>query len=148
MGFRSAFARMALCALLPAVFAAGLPAAQASDAAPGAPVSGTVWGIAGTPAGDAAGDPWIAIAPDGSVTGNSGCNNFFASGSFSSTMFKLTSEIGATRMMCPEPGLMEQESALFSALKRAARFAFNPASGEFWVVDETDETLLLLAIKY
>ncbi len=103
---------------------------------------GTRWRLVGSPAGPAVGKAWLSIATNGDIRGNSGCNNFFASGSFGAGSFKLTTPIGATRKLCPEDELNKQETALFSALERAATFDFNLRTGSLWVMDKDDETLL------
>jgi len=110
-------------------------------------VRGTEWILAGSPAGEAVGNAWLRILPSGDINGNAGCNNFFASGSFGAGAFKLTSPIGATRKLCPENDVSDQETKLFSALERAAKYDFDIKTGTLWVMDETDETLLEFRLK-
>lgn len=57
----------------------------------------------------------------GSVRGRSGCNRY--TGSYESGEDSLTvSPLATTRMMCPEPGVMEQERSYLSLLSSATTF--------------------------
>jgi heat shock protein HslJ len=69
----------------------------------------------------------LRFDPDDKITGQGGCNGFFAG-------FALTGEglgigpLGATRMACAPP-IMDQEARLFAALARVTRFDMTDAGG-------------------
>ena len=69
----------------------------------------------------------LRFDPDGKITGQGGCNRFFAG-------FALTGEgmgigpVGATRMACARP-IMDQEARVFAALDRVTRFDMTDAGG-------------------
>jgi len=59
---------------------------------------------------------------DGAVSGNAGCNNYFASYSVADDVIEI-GQPGATFMFCEEPtGVMEQEGAYLAALQSAATY--------------------------
>jgi heat shock protein HslJ len=59
---------------------------------------------------------------DGAVSGNAGCNNYFASYSVNGDVIEI-GQPGTTFMFCEEPpGVMEQESAYLAALQSAATY--------------------------
>jgi heat shock protein HslJ len=72
---------------------------------------------------DEAGQP-TAHFGDGTVAGSGGCNSYTASVSLGDG----TIEIGpaaATRKMCPQPGVMEQETRFFAALETAVTYSID-----------------------
>jgi heat shock protein HslJ len=72
---------------------------------------------------DEAGQPTARFG-DGTITGFGGCNRYTASYSIGDG----TIEIGpaaATRKMCPQPGVMEQETRFFAALETAATYSID-----------------------
>jgi len=74
----------------------------------------------------------LSIAPDGRVTGNSGCNRFFAQAEVTGNKVKF-GKAGATMMACPE-ALMDQERKFFAALEKAASFRID-GQGKLFLVD-------------
>lgn len=61
------------------------------------------------------------FAADGKVSGTGGCNRYTAGYQAEGGTLKFT-PAAATRMMCPMPGVMEQEQAFFMALESVASF--------------------------
>ncbi len=58
---------------------------------------------------------------DGRVTGSGGCNRFAAPYTLDGPVLSI-GPAASTRMACPDPGVMEQESAFLAALGRVARY--------------------------
>jgi heat shock protein HslJ len=61
-------------------------------------------------------------ATTGTVTGSGGCNGYHATFSSGEDGTIRISPAAATRKMCPEPGVMDQETRFFRALESAERF--------------------------
>lgn len=116
----------------------------AEGSAPPTTLEGTEWRLLASPAGPAIAEAWIAFRPDGTVTGNAGCNGFRGRGRFGPGSFSMEGPIAATRKICGEPGVMAQEGAVLDALGRAAGFAFDLRTGTLRIMDIRDETLLEL----
>ena len=74
----------------------------------------------------------FSIAPDGRVTGNGGCNGFFAQAEIKGDKIKI-GKAGATMMACPE-ALMDQEHRFFAALEQAATYRID-GDGKLFLVD-------------
>ena len=67
---------------------------------------------------------FIDFQPDGSLSGNAGCNNFFGSYKVSEKgRFSLVEPAGSTLMYCE--GFMDEETAFMGALQSAKSFYFN-----------------------
>lgn len=62
----------------------------------------------------------LDIAADGKVTGSGGCNRYFGKARLGDATIRF-GDIGSTRMAC-SPALMQQEAALFDALRAARTF--------------------------
>lgn len=62
------------------------------------------------------------FGPDGRVTGNAGCNNYFAGYTVDGNNLTI-SQAGSTMMACEPPEVMEQEAAFLAALESAATFS-------------------------
>jgi heat shock protein HslJ len=62
-----------------------------------------------------------AMGPDGSLTGSAGCNRYFGTYNQSGTEFSISS-VGSTKMMCHDPGIMNQESAYLGVLPAVRTF--------------------------
>ena len=103
---------LTLAALALGTLARPLPAQTSGD-----PLDGTEWDlIAFRKSRPIPGTHFFIRFDDGRVTGNAGCNGFFASYAVHGDSITVT-DIGAERMMCHEPqGLMEQESYLLRFL--------------------------------
>jgi len=64
---------------------------------------------------------------DGSLTGSGGCNHYSAR--YSTRDYSLTiSDAVSTLMFCPDPGVMDQETAYLGDLPRAASFRVDDSS--------------------
>ena len=57
------------------------------------------------------------------LSGSGGCNRFFGSYETGSEGDLSVSPLGATRMMCAEPGVMELEAAFFEVLSNASSYS-------------------------
>lgn len=78
---------------------------------------------------------------DGRVTGNAGCNQFFADYALSDAALTV-GPAGATSMFCAEPeGLMEQEAAYLGALRSATTLRRN---GDALELRSTDGALAVV----
>ncbi len=63
--------------------------------------------------------------PSGRISGNAGCNSYFASFDINGNQITITG-IGSTKIYCQTPdGLMDQEFRYFEALAAAKRFQIN-----------------------
>ena len=68
-------------------------------------------------------EPTIRFTRDGKIEGTTGCNRFF--GSYVQDGSKVTfSGTGATKMACPQDGVMQQEAAFLAILQGNALVAF------------------------
>lgn len=65
----------------------------------------------------------MAFGADGRVSGSAGCNRFTAGFQAGGSNLKVTAP-ATTRMMCPEPGVMDQEQAFLKALESVATMRF------------------------
>lgn len=81
----------------------------------------------------------------GQVSGNAGCNNYFAP--FLVDGEKLIIEaIAATEMYCLEPAnIMEQEQGFLAALDAAARYHIG--DGRLQIINQDGETILVLTVS-
>lgn len=95
-----------------------------------ADLAGTTWVVTGYNNGREAvvspllgADIIVNIDDANLVSGNAGCNDFFATVQASDSGAILIDNIGATRRTCSTPaGVMEQEAEFFAALESAATF--------------------------
>lgn len=114
------------------VDAAGNDLAILSPAAT-ASIEGT-WQLAELAMGDAIAlvdsDATLTFGADGSLTGSTGCNNLTSEYAVDSTAIKV-GPVATTKMACKDDGLQATESALLSALERAATWSISP---EGWLV--------------
>lgn len=74
----------------------------------------------------------FSVAADGKVTGNGGCNRFFAQAEVKGDSIRI-GKAGATMMACP-PALMDQEQKFFAALEKAATYRID-GDGKLFLVD-------------
>lgn len=88
------------------------------------PLVGTLWQMQSHQGNDALpGTEVTAVfAADGSLSGNSGCNNFSTSYTVDGNSLTVNDAIAATMMACLQEGVMEQETAFLAALTDAATF--------------------------
>jgi len=92
------------------------------------PLSGTTWLLESLgPSSDlrpalSSVEVTLEFSDDGRVSGKAGCNSFF--GQYASTMDgKLSvSALGSTKMLCHEPGVMQQEQDFLAALEQAQQY--------------------------
>ncbi|AQS41561.1 MAG: Heat shock protein [Candidatus Tokpelaia hoelldobleri] len=83
----------------------------------------------------------VELAPDGRVSGHSGCNGY--GGTFKVDHNKITfSRMAATLMACPEP-LMRQEHALYDAYTRVLRY--ESRHGKVILLDRKGKPVLTLS---
>jgi heat shock protein HslJ len=88
-------------------------------------LAGTAWEVTGVNNGKQAvvsvvqgSSLTLSFSRDGTVSGSAGCNRY--SGKFTADGEKVTiRSLASTRKMCPQPGLMEQETAFLRALRGA-----------------------------
>lgn len=104
------------------------PTATATSAPVSDPLAGTRWEVVNYNNGSALvsviGDTRITVEfdQDGRVTGNSGCNTYFAAYQVNGINITIDSP-GGTQQVCSEPdGIMEQEADFLTALQAAATF--------------------------
>jgi heat shock protein HslJ len=88
---------------------------------------GTSWQLqdAGAPAIPADVRTTLAFQRDGGITGQAGCNLYFATCRLDGEDLTI-SALGSTRKICP-PTVMEHEDRFLSALKSARRMVINDA---------------------
>ena len=108
-------------ALLLAITLAGCAAADGG-------LAGTSWRVTGYNNGKEAvqsvlpdTEPTAYFAPDGTLSGNGGCNAYTSSYTISENTIRIAPP-ATTRKMCPQPGVMQQEAAIMRALSGAAAF--------------------------
>ena len=76
----------------------------------------------------------VRFTVDGSVNGNSGCNNFFGSLETTDDGVKM-GQMGSTRMACP-PEVMELEDLFLDALQATAKFSMGQDSLQLLNADD------------
>jgi heat shock protein HslJ len=80
------------------------------------------------------------FAPDGKVTGNAGCNRYFASYEVSGDTMTI-GPAGSTKMYCSEPeGVMDQEARYLTLLESTAGYRID--GDQLNLLDEAGKTLL------
>ena len=78
---------------------------------------------------------------NGQITGNAGCNNYFASYQLEETALRV-SEIGMTEMYCADPeNIMAQEIAYLNALANSASYSLE--AGQLFIMDSEGDLLLV-----
>jgi len=78
---------------------------------------------------------------DGRLSGNSGCNNYFASYQVNGNAIQI-SGAGGTEMFCNEPeGVMDQETAYLKALALAASYQIS--GGQLQIADASGKLILI-----
>jgi heat shock protein HslJ len=97
-----------------------------------APLVGPLWEFAGFV--DASGTVRSALAgteitatfdEEGSLSGSSGCNSYSTTYEVSGDQMSISGPIAATMMMCPTPGVMEQEGEYLAALESVSSYAID-----------------------
>jgi heat shock protein HslJ len=71
-------------------------------------------------------DVTAAFDREGRLSGNAGCNHYFAAYTAKDYQVSITG-IGSTKMFCHGPGVMEQESAFLADLQKASSFRVSEA---------------------
>jgi heat shock protein HslJ len=102
-----------------------------------------IWRLIETSSGPAAAEGWIRFAADGTVSGNSGCNNFAGSVALGPGTVSFPGPLASTRMFCSPPEIMAQEDAVLSALAAAARYEFDLAQGRLTISGPNGEQPLV-----
>ena len=64
----------------------------------------------------------LQFSDDGRVNGQAGCNSYFGQYSFGVDRSLTITGLGSTKMLCHEPGVMQQEQDFLSALAAAERY--------------------------
>ena len=78
------------------------------------------------------------------ISGNAGCNDFFAQVQASGSTIEI-SGIGATRRLCTNPaGVMEQEAEFFAALESAATFS---VEGDFIEMRNAEDAIAIHMVR-
>lgn len=101
------------------------------------------WAVVGIGGDPATGTPTLTISEQG-VGGNGGCNSYFGSVTVDGNSITFGA-IGSTRMLCLGEHVMEQESALFAALRRVVRF--EASETEMTLFDQAGVPVVLLAVQ-
>ncbi len=129
---------------------AGIFLAEGSAPAGSAPApqaDAMSWRLVETTAGPAAAEGWIRFASDGTVSGNSGCNNFTGGVVLGPGTVGFPNPLAATRMFCSPPEIMAQESAVFASLAAAARYDFDLALGRLVISGPNGEQPLVFEAR-
>jgi heat shock protein HslJ len=117
-----------------------------------ADLAGTTWLVTGYNNGREAvvspllgADIIVNIDDANLISGNAGCNDFFASVQATSSGAIEVSGIGATRRLCTNPaGVMEQEAEFFAALESAATFT---VEGDFIELRNGDDAIAVHMVR-
>jgi len=79
------------------------------------------------------------------ISGNAGCNDFFASVQASTSGSIVVDGIGSTRRLCSTPsGVMEQETEFFAALESAATYTID---GDFIELRNADDAIAVHMVR-
>ncbi len=108
------------------------PPATATSAPEADPLAGTRWEVGNYNNGR---DALVSLIPDSSInmafgtdgqlSGNSGCNTYFASYQTNGNLITI-GQPGGSQRLCTEPeGIMEQEAEFLAAIQSAATFSIN-----------------------
>jgi heat shock protein HslJ len=117
-----------------------------------ADLAGTTWLVTGYNNGREAvvspllgADIIVNIDDANLISGNGGCNDFFASIQASTTGSIVVDGIGSTRRLCSTPsGVMEQEAEFFAALESAATFTVD---GDFIELRNADDAIAVHMVR-
>jgi putative lipoprotein len=74
------------------------------------------------PAGDT--DPTLMFDAAGNVSGSAGCNTYTGTATLDGSSISF-GPLGSTRMACPDPDVMAQETAFLTALDEVEAFALD-----------------------
>ena len=94
-----------------------------------APLVGTLWGFAGFLDANVARSPLAGTEitaqfdEEGNLGGSAGCNNYSTTYEVSGNQISISGPIASTMMMCPTPGVMEQEGEYLAALETVSSYA-------------------------
>jgi heat shock protein HslJ len=124
---------------------------SALGSAPSAPLVDTRWLLTGYNNGQggfasvlAGTEVTASFGKDGNLDGSAGCNNYNSSYQVedpsASSGAMSVGMVASTMMMCPEPGIMEQETAYLAALQSAAAYEIQ---GDQLAIVGADGTRLL-----
>ncbi|WP_169054082.1 META domain-containing protein [Nitratireductor sp. XY-223] len=75
-------------------------------------------------------EAFVAFAPDGAVSGSTGCNQFITSGSFDGRILLIDGPVTMTKAACPSEALASQEKAILAGLQGRIDQVFSPFSRE------------------
>jgi heat shock protein HslJ len=123
------------------------PGGNTSGSVPPGELQGLLWNLvsylnnAGTMAPVVQGSHVTAKFENGSLSGNSGCNNYFASYQVNGNALQI-SGAGGTEMFCSEPaGVMDQEAAYLKTLSLAASYRIS--GGQLQIADASGTPILV-----
>lgn len=119
-------------------WAAGWFLAEGSYPAAETTVSGgpSMWRFGAVNGEPAVGDAEITLAPDGSISGTTGCNRFSGRGEMVDGALVIDGPLAATRMACPGEALTMQEDRILAALRGRLSIGFDPFSQSLQLVNE------------
>jgi heat shock protein HslJ len=86
----------------------------------------------------------IQFEKDGKLGGNASCNRYFGQYALDGNQLKIDERMGATKMMCGEQVLMQQEDKLFSILPRAATVVIE---NDLLIIRDNDGQIVLQASR-
>jgi len=126
---------------------AGLLFFVQAEEVPPAPLAGTLWTLESYSLDGEAVSSVIAgttvtaeFSPDGNVTGNAGCNRYFAAYEVSKSTMTI-GPAGSTKMYCGEPeGIMDQENRYLTLFESTAGYRID--EDRLDLLDEAGKTLL------
>jgi heat shock protein HslJ len=99
-------------------------------------LAGSEWGPDGSP------ERFIQFKDDGSVSGNAGCNGFFASYQVKNKSIKFGS-VATTKKLCA-PDIMDAERAFIGVLNATVSFDLREQKRVMILRDASEKTLLKL----
>ncbi|MCY6380517.1 META domain-containing protein [Hoeflea prorocentri] len=93
-------------------------------------------------------EAFVTFAPDGSVSGSTGCNQFTTAGSIDSNALFIKGPVMMTRKACPDEALATQEKTILAALQGRIDIVFSPFSDELALSNpQTGVTLRLSPLR-
>lgn len=108
------------------------------------PVQAGEWSILLVGPTQASGGATIAFAPDGSVSGSTGCNRFQGQAVFDGAGIVFDKPLAMTRMACPGTEVTRQEDTIVALLQDRVIVSLNPFTGEL-VLSRGDLSLVAAA---
>jgi heat shock protein HslJ len=82
---------------------------------------------------------------EGSLGGSSGCNNYSTTYEVSGDQISISGPIASTMMMCPAPGVMDQESEYLAALEMVSSYTIE--AEQLTLYDAQGQTILTYTVS-